>query len=582
MILSTWDYLIIVSFISLIVFVGLRFKNKASKDTNSFFLGGRNLPWWIAGTSMVATTFAADTPLAVTELVAQSGISGNWLWWNMMIGGMFTTFFFAKYWRRAQILTDVEFLELRYSGTSASFLRGFRAVYLGLFLNAIIIGWVNLAMMSLLEVFFELSKIEALAATAFLMLLVAIYSGLSGLLGVVYTDVIQFIAAMAGSIILAVIVLNSNEINGISNLKAALPDGTLSFVPTIDFNNSLSENSEILTLSLGSFLAFIGFQWWASWYPGNEPGGGGYIAQRMMSTKNEKHAIYSSLFFQIAHYCLRPWPWIIVALCAVVLYPELPEADYKLGYAMAMKDFLPNGLRGLLLAAFLAAYMSTISTQLNWGSSYLLNDFYRRFIKPESSEQHYIFASRMINLFLMVFAIFITSQIESISNVWKFLIEAGAGLGLVLIVRWFWWRVNAWSEIAATVIPLICYALSRYGLNMEFPETFFITVGGTTIGWIIITLVTPKVDHRHLKNFYDKIKPAGNWKPFSEGKNPENKKVISLILSWLISVVLGYSLLFSLGHIVLENWDQLPLSLGLFLMSTLLLNKITSKIELFK
>ena len=430
------DWVMIAVYLAITTVIAVAFSKKAGKSLGDFFLGGRNLPWYIAGISMVATTFAADTPLAVTELVARQGISGNWLWWNMMIGGMLTTFFFARLWRRANILTEVEFIQLRYSGVQSHVLRGFKAIYLGFFMNILVLGWVNLALITILEVFFEVPKSTVIWYVAGAMALVAIYSALSGLKGVVITDVIQFGIAMTGSILLAVIILHSNEIGGISGLKTKLADqsAVFSFFPRI---SSAGGAAKVFVISAGAFLAYIGFQWWASWYPGAEPGGGGYIAQRMMSTKNEKHSVFATLFFQVAHYCLRPWPWIIVALCTLVLYPEIAASDPKQGYVMAMKDdFLPIGLKGLLLVAFLAAYMSTISTQLNWGASYLVNDFYKPFLRPPGSlkkgqdeNRFYVGVSRAITIILMLASLAVTTQIKSISGVWLFILECGAGLG---------------------------------------------------------------------------------------------------------------------------------------------------------
>ncbi len=533
--LTNLDISVIIGFLTIFVGVALYFKNRASESLDNFFLGGRNLPWYIAGTSMVATTFAADTPLAVTELVAQSGISGNWLWWNMLAGGMLTTFFFAKYWRRSGVLTDIELIKIRYSGKAAEYLRLFKAVYMGVFLNVLIIGWVNVALMTLLEVFFDIDKTTSLLVTAAAMGLVIIYSAVSGLLGVVYTDVMQFITAMTGSILLALYVLNSPEIGGIDGLKAGLPASTLSFFPTIGSENA----SSTLVLGLGSFLAFISVQWWASWYPGNEPGGGGYIAQRMMSAKDEKNAIYSSLLFQIAHYCLRPWPWIIVALASLMLYPDL--VDPKEGYVLVMKDYLPSGVRGLLLVAFLAAYMSTISTQLNWGASYLINDFYA----PISKKTKLLGPSRVATVLIAIIGLIVTTQITSISGVWRFIMECGAGLGLVLILRWYWWRVNAWSEITATLAPFVGYSIAHFGLDWVFPNSFFFTVSFTTISWILVTYLAPQTDRSVLESFYEKIKPAGNWRPFS---NSGFSVSISLVALWICGILMAYSLLFFMGN----------------------------------
>ncbi|MEM9858940.1 MAG: sodium:solute symporter family protein [Bacteroidota bacterium] len=582
--LAPLDYSIIVIFFLISLGIGLKFRKQGGKDLSSFFLGGRNLPWYIAGISMVATTFAADTPLAVTELVAQNGIAGNWLWWNMLAGGMLTTFFFARYWRRANVLTDIELIELRYSGKAASFLRGFRALYFGIFMNVLVIGWVNVALMSLLQVFFNIPEAQLLWYVGVAMLIVVVYSALSGLLGVVFTDIIQFVIAMSGSIILAVIVLNSDRIGGISNLKQNLPEDTLNFFPSIG-----NTNSGALALGIGSFLAFIGVQWWASWYPGNEPGGGGYIAQRMMSTKSEKDAIYATLFFQIAHYCIRPWPWIIVALCAAALYPDLDATDSKLGYVMAMKEFLPTGLKGLLLVAFFAAYMSTISTQLNWGTSYLINDFYKRFVQPQAGQKALVAASRAGTLLLMIIALIATSLMETVSGVWAFLIECGAGLGLVLVLRWYWWRINAWSEIVATVAPFIGYGLTRYvfalydpswgaGVLVD-PKGFFFTVGFTTVSWLIATYTGSPTEQSKLKAFFELIKPDGNWKPFREEYN--GTRILKIVLCWLSAIVMAYSLLFLTGSLILLEFSNGLLYAIIASLSLLTLRWASGKVRIF-
>ena len=577
MALTFLDYGIIILYLLVSLGIGLSLRKRAGKNVTSFFLGGRNLPWWIAGTSMVATTFAADTPLAVTELVAQGGIAGNWLWWNMLAGGMLTTFFFARYWRRANILTDIELTELRYSGVAARFLRGFRALYFGVFLNAIIMGWVNLALGALLQIFFDVPDDQLLYYYAAAMLLVVFYTSLSGLLGVAFTDVIQFTIAISGSIVLAYIVVNSPEVGGIEQLTAKLPEGALSFFPTV---GDAAGAGTTLSLGVGSFFAYIGIQWWASWYPGNEPGGGGYVAQRMMSTKNEQHAIYATLYFQIAHYCIRPWPWILVALSALVLYPDLSVEDQKLGYVMAMQDYLPAGLKGLLLVAFLAAYMSTISTQLNWGTSYVINDFYNRFINPDAGEEQLVPASRIATLLLMLVALIATSFMNTISGVWQFLIECGAGLGLVLILRWYWWRVNAWSEVAASVTPILAYATARL-LGWEFPDSFFFTVGVTTVSWLVVTYVTPTTDSLHLQQFYNKVKPEGNWKPFS-GSDHTNARIPMLLTAWISAVVTAYMALFFTGSLIFRNWQEVGLYGSIGLAALLILRYASEKVNIFE
>ena len=556
--LQTLDWLIIAIFLILILGIGLIFTKQAGQNVESFFLGGRNLPWWIAGTSMVATTFAADTPLLVTELVAQNGVSGNWLWWNGLIGGMLATFLFAKFWRKAQVITDVEFTELRYSGQAAAFLRGFKAIYLGLFMNSVIIAWVNVALGALLHVFFDIPESQLIFYLAGAMFIVMIYSSLSGLLGIAMTDFIQFIIAMLGCIVLAVVVVNSEQIGGISGLQAQLPAATFNFFPTIEFSTqSLVETTQVLSISLATFLAFIAVQWWASWYPGAEPGGGGYVAQRMMSTKNEAHAIKATLLFQIAHYALRPWPWVLVGLCSIVLYPELDEANKKLGYALAMQEFLPTGLKGLLLVAFLAAYMSTISTQLNWGTSYIINDLYHRFLRPDASQKQLVRASRFNTFLLMLVALIVTAQIQTLESAFKFMIECGAGLGAVLILRWYWWRINAWSEIVATIAPFIAYTFVKFYLELEFPYSLFITVGFTTAAWLIVTFLTQPTDSKVLDNFYTQIQPEGFWQPVVArlGVRARKSHLRSLIACWLLGIGLGYAGLFGLGKLIFADWQ---------------------------
>lgn len=598
--LSLIDWLIIGAFIVTSISISLYYRQRASKDISEFFLGGRNLPWYVAGISMVATTFAADTPLAVTELVAKNGISGNWLWWCFLAGGMLTTFFFARLWRRAEVLTEVELIELRYSGIEAAILRGFKSVYLGLFMNCLIIGWVNLALMSLLQVFFGLTNPNVLPEnagvmesffyylndpafqyTALAMLIAAGYSTLSGLWGVAVTDVVQFCIAMVGTVALAFFVLDAPQVGGIVGLKEQLPSWSLEFFPRIGEG---TDGASALTIGIGAFLAYASVQWWASWYPGAEPGGGGYIAQRMMSAKDEKHSIFATLFFQIAHYCLRPWPWIIVGLCTLILYPELGAGDKKLGYVMAMRDFLPNGMKGLLLVAFLAAYMSTISTQLNWGSSYLVNDLYKRFAEPKATQKKLVSVSRLVTLLVSIVGLTITTQINSISEVWSFIIECGAGLGLVLILRWYWWRINAWSEIAATIAPFIAYAVSKWVFELEFPNSFFVTVGFTTVTWLVVTFITKPSTNDVLINFYHKVRPDGAWEPVRQlaGGEAFKSNVPNLIVCWLSAIAFTYSILFLTGKLIFMEWNDALIWAGVALVSFFVLRSFVLKTRIFQ
>jgi len=589
------DWFIIALFLVISLGIGIYYTKKASKDTTHFFLGGRNLPWWLAGTSMVATTFAADTPLLVTEIVAYHGISGNWLWWNGLIGGMLATFFFAKLWRNAHIITDLEFIELRYTGTQAAFLRGFKAIYLGVFMNAIVIAWVNVALGALLQVFFNIPENQIIYYLAMAMLFVMVYSSLSGLLGVVATDFIQFLVAMLGTVILAVIVLNSEQIGGIEGLKDKLPEASFNFLPNINWIGAdLSETGQTLSISIATFFAFIGFQWWASWYPGAEPGGGGYIAQRMMSTKKGEDAVKATLLFQILHYAIRPLPWILVGLSTIYLYPELSNEDKKLGYVMAMKDFLPTGLKGLLLAAFFAAYTSTISTQLNWGSSYIINDLYARFIKPSAQNKELVWASRISTLILTLIALVVTSQLQTLKGAFSFMITAGAGLGAVLILRWYWWRINAWSEITATVAPIIAYAFCKFYLTSfneawdkpidEDPRSFFFIIIFTTIAWITVTFLTKPTPLKHLQDFYKRVKPEGAWKKVRISLNQPSKpsKIGWLFLAWLSAILLGYSTLFLVGELVFMQWKEAGMYVFVLAFALVSLSHISKKIKIFE
>lgn len=561
------DWLIIIFYFAITLFIGLKYSKNASKDLAHFFLGGRNLPWYIAGLSMVATTFAADTPLAVTELVAKNGISGNWLWWNMVASGMLTTFFFANMWRRANVLTEVELISIRYSGKAAHFLRAFKALYLGIFMNCLIIGWVNVAIIDILQVFFEINYTTALCITGGIMFFTAIYSAISGYLGVALTDAVQFVIAMTGCIVLAFLTLYAPEIGGVSGLLSSTPEWALQLFPTISQPSSTGIGGT-LAIGLSTFFAYIGVQWWASWYPGAEPGGGGYVAQRLMSTKNEKHAVYATLFFQVAHYCLRPWPWIIVGLCCIVLYPNL--ADKKLGYIMAMKQFLPTGLKGLMLTAFFAAYMSTIATQLNWGAGYIVNDFIRPFLKPQATNNELVKYSKIATLCLMCLGLAVSTQIQSISGVWSFIIECGAGLGLVLILRWYWWRISAYSEITATITPFIVFGILKLLKYNElatnyttYPNSFFITVGVTTIAWILVTYLTPATQVSTLQSFYAQVQPAGAWANIARNFIPTQtnpllpkNNIFRLLACWLSSIIMVYSILFASGMLIFMQYDK--------------------------
>lgn len=572
MALSFLDIIVIALYMLITLWIGLSFAKNSGKSMENYILGGRNLPWWVAGLSMVATTFAADTPLAVTELVSTQGISGNWMWWNMLTGGMLTVFFFATLWRKANVLTEPELITLRYGGRPARFLRTFKSVYLGLFMNVIIMAWVNIAFMSLLEVFFGFSFIEQLLWTGFVMLFTAIYTALAGLKGVAYTDIFQFVIAMTGCILLAWLVLDAPAIKSMEGLVAQLPEASLNFFPEI--NTAASAGTQ-LSLGIGAFLVFTAMQWWASWYPGAEPGGGGYVAQRMMSTKTQKDSLYSVLLFQLSHYCLRPWPWIIVALACIVLYPDLPADKARLGYVMAIRDFMPNGLRGLMLAAFLGAYMSTISTQLNWGAGYIVNDFLPS-IKYKWKFNS-VSITRVVVILLMLASIFTTTFIQSVTSAWAFLLECGAGLGLVLILRWYWWRLNVWSEIAATFAPFIFMGINALLGIEDFPLRYSITLAGTTLTWLAVTHFTKPEKPEVLQAFYDRVKPQGAWKPFKklDHINSSEPPFFLRFVAWLSAVGLAYAFLFLSGKWILGLYqDVLPWLIAVIVFGFVLIRTI--------
>src|SRR5947207_923802 len=419
--LTALDWSVVAAYFLFNLAVGFYYKARAGKNTEEFFVGGRNVPWWLAGTSMVATTFAADTPLAVTGMVARNGIAGNWLWWNFVASGMLTVFFYARLWRRSGVMTDVEFAEIRYAGKPAAFLRGFRALYLGIPINCIILGWVNLAMVKILMLILGVTKLQALVVVLGMIVITSFISTLAGLWGVLVTDMFQFVIKMSMVIVLAVAAVSA--VGGIDQMKFKLAEidrarasgSVLSFVP--DLNSAW--------MPMMTFLVYISVVWWATWYPGAEPGGGGFVAQRMFCAKDERHSLLATLWFNIAHFALRPWPWILVGLASIILYPDLQ--DKESGYVVVMMNHLPVSLRGLMVAAFAAAYMSTIGTQLNWCASYLVNDFYRRFVRKDETERHYVNASQAATVLLTIISAIVTSYMDSIAGAWKLLIATGAG-----------------------------------------------------------------------------------------------------------------------------------------------------------
>src|SRR5881392_3965281 len=569
--LTPADWLVVALYFLFNIAVGLYYKGRAGKSTAEYFLSGRNVPWWLAGTSMVATTFAADTPLVVTGLVARNGVAGNWLWWNLLASGMLTVFFYARLWRRSGVMTDIEFAEIRYAGPPAAFLRGFRALYLGLLMNCIILGWVNLAMAKILELVFGISKGEALWIVVGLIVLTSAISTLSGLWGVLVTDLFQFVIKMGMVIVLAVVAVQAVggieamrvKLGAIDQLRGATTGGqgsVLSFVPDVGS----------AWMPMITFFVYIAVNWWATWYPGAEPGGGGYVAQRMLSAKDEKNSLLATLWFNIAHYAIRPWPWILVALASLILFPNLK--DPETGYIRVMIDYLPSSLRGLMVAAFAAAFMSTIATQLNWGASYLVNDCYRRFVRRDAAESHYVMASRLATALLTVVSAAVAFRIESIGGAWRVLIITGAGTGAVLLLRWYWWRINAWSEVSAMITAFVVSVLLQTvgGLQSDQPLDFahivLITVAVTTVVWLAVTFLTRPESEATLVAFYRRTRPSrAGWGPvaaLAPVVRPSADGLANLI-DWVAGCVLVYGALFGVGKLLLH--DPLPgiLMLGL-------------------
>jgi Na+/proline symporter len=537
--------------------IGLYYKARAGSSIDEFFLSGRNIPWWLAGTSMVATTFAADTPLAVTGMVAKGGIAGNWLWWCFAASGMMTVFFYARLWRRSGVMTDVEFAEIRYAGRRAAFLRGFRALYLGIPINCIILAWVNKAMVDILTLILGVTKLQALAIVIGMIALTSSISTLSGLWGVLVTDLFQFVIKMGMVIVLAVFAVRA--VGGIDAMKTklaavgatrGLQGSVLSFVP--DLNSAW--------MPMITFFVYISLNWWATWYPGAEPGGGGYIAQRMFCAKDEKNSLLATLWFNVAHYAVRPWPWILVALTSLILFPGL--TDPETGYVRVMIAYLPPSLRGLMVAAFAAAYMSTIATQLNWGASYLVNDFYRRFWKPKALERHYVTASRVATILLTVISAVVTFYLDSIAGAWKLLLVTGAGTGSVLLLRWYWWRINAWSEVSAMLAAFIVSLTLQTGFHMDSddPRSFawimIITVSITTVVWLAVTFLTAPEPRDTLVAFYRRTRPSSTgWKPvatLAPDVTPSRDGFANFI-DWIAGCVLIYGVLFGTGKLLLHE-----------------------------
>ena len=582
------DWSIIISYILFSLGVGIYFSKRAASSTEEYFLSGRSLPWWVVGTSMVATTFAADTPLAITEFIRGPGIWQNWFWWNLLMGSLLSVFLFSRLWRRAEILTDNELLELRYSGKPAAFLRAFKAGYFAILYNFIVMGWVINAMASVVSVMLNMDKWTAVWLCVIIAL---VYAILSGFWGVVVTDLVQFVIAMFGSIALAIIALN--YVGGMEVLLSKLnellgsdivTDNTLKFIPPIPDTGVATQS--FWESPFSKFLIFISVMWWS--HHGTD--GGGYIIQRMSSAKNERHALLATLWFNIAHYALRVWPWIIVAVVSIVMFPIIPseysELGVKAGYPLVMNTLLGPGLKGILIVSFLAAFMSTIDTHLNWGVSYLINDIYKRFFKPNETERHYVLVGKIMTVVLMILAAFTALKMQSISKAWEFIFAMGAGIGLVLILRWFWWRVNAWSEITALATSIVItisfeiiayfqtinnnleYSLfgsapSIFGMSLQVHHKLMIIVPIAIIAWVTVTFFTEPEPMTKLESFYKRVRPGGWWGPvtssFDHTLQPVTKGIFIL---WLAGVMMIYGFTFGIGNLIFQNYSASVILFG--------------------
>jgi len=593
--LSSLDWYILAAFFIILLSIGFWASKKAGKSVNEFFLSGRNMPWWLLGISMVATTFSADTPNLVTDIVRTNGVSGNWVWWAFLLTGMLTVFVYAKLWRRSEVLTDLEFYELRYGGKGAAFLRGFRAVYLGVFFNIMIMATVCLAAIKIGGVMLGLEPEETLIIACSVAVM---YSSIGGLKSVIMTDFFQFTLAMVATFWAAAVIVNLPQVGGLDNLINH-PD----IVPKLDLIPDISNTEVFLTI----FLLPLALQWWSVWYPGAEPGGGGYVAQRMLSAKNENHAVWATLLFNFMHYAIRPWPWILVALASLIVFPNLddlqlafPDIDssvigHDLAYP-AMMTLLPSGLLGLLLASLAAAFMSTIASHLNWGSSYVVNDFYKRFLNPDATDRQMVRLGRITTVVLMIFSAGLALLLSNALQAFNILLQVGAGTGLIFILRWFWYRINVYSEITAMIVSFIVALYlqiihPRLGFEV-IPAEFQLIIGVTitTIIWVSVTLLTPAENKKTLQEFYRKIQPGGiGWKKVvdqatKDGVNIQGEKGVWDVPTGILCMVIGsitiYSFLFSIGYFVYKDFKIAFILLGISIISLYFLNRSWRKLKM--
>ena len=592
--LQPLDWVIIIASILVCFVPALFYGKRAGKSTAEFFASGRAVPWWLAGFSMVATTFSSDTPNLVTDIVRRNGVAGNWVWWAFTLTGVATVFFYARMWRRSGVMTDLEFYELRYSGKAAGFVRGFRSVYLGLFFNCIIMATVNLAACKIAGIMFGLPRWQTLLAVG---LLNVVFATFSGLWGVLVIDFIQLFIMMTAVIAAAVFAVN--EVGGLQAMVSTLSSRAAS--GDMNFLNILPDFKNHWDLAVAVFIMPLAVQWWSVWYPGAEPGGGSYIAQRMLASKSEKDSLGSVLFFNIAHYVMRPWPWILVALCSIIVFPELsdiqkafPNLDPSLlGHDIAypaMLKFLPVGFLGLMVGGLIAANSSTNLTHLNWGASYLVHDFYRRFVAKDRDEKHYVKVGRFATIGLFLVATGMVYLLDTAKDSFDIILQVGAGTGLLYLVRWYWWRVNAWCEIAAMVssfaISILFLILRKAGVSVGTHYTLMITVAATTVCWVLMAFFGPQTDRRTLVDFYKKVRPFGpGWKAVrreagiseDEARSTSENFPLSLV-GWVAGTATIWSSLFAVGNILYRRWGSALVCLAVFVVSGLALIKVMNRI----
>lgn len=594
--LQLLDWIIIAASLLICFTPALFLGKRAGKNTSEFFVSGRSVPWWLAGLSMVATTFSSDTPNLVTDIVRRNGVAGNWVWWAFVLTGVSTVFFYARLWRRSGVMTDLEFYELRYSGKAAGFVRGFRSVYLGFFFNCMIMATVNLAACKIAGILFGLERWQTLLAVGMLNVIFATHSGLWGVLVI---DMIQFFIKMTAVIAAAYFALQLPQIGGLSGLVDKLSH--LKGPGGLNYLNILPDFTNNWDIAVAVFIMPIAVQWWAVWYPGAEPGGGSYIAQRMLASKSEKDSLGAVLFFNVAHYVLRPWPWILVGLCSIIIYPQLsdiqtafPNLDPKLlGHDIAypaMLKFLPVGFIGLMVGGLIAANSSTILTHLNWGASYLVHDFYRRFIRKDKSEKHYVFAGRIATIILFVSASALVFFLDSAYDAFQIILQIGAGTGLLYLLRWFWWRINAWCEVVAMassfIISVLILILSKNGIHFSTHLALLITIAFTTASWVLTALIGPQTDRKTLIEFYKKVRPFGpGWKNIREEAritlketHTSHENIPLGLLGWVAGCTLIWSSLFTVGNFLYGRMSYAFVLLAMVIVSGLVLIKVVRKL----